>query len=121
MAQTLGIIDLVWQGTTLDIEKGAKVKLGGYKQNAVLVQGKTHYAREWEASEITATTVLQRGQKVSDLFLAGTGELQANADTGQSFIWPDAFISNRPEVTAGEGGKVEVKWMGGPYRELING
>lgn len=120
-AQTLGVMDIVLGGTSLDVEKGGKLKLGGYKQNAVLVQGKTFYAREYEASEITFTTVLKRGQKIGDIFASGTKECQVVCDTGQSFIFADAFVSNRPDMTAGEGGKIEVKLMAGAYEELMNG
>lgn len=119
--QTLGVIDIVWRGVALDIEKGAKVKLGGWKQNVVLVQGKTKRAREYEASEITATTVVNRGQDPNDLWADGEGELQCNCDTGQSFIFPDAFLTNRPNMTGGEGGKSELAWAAGPAETLLNG
>ena len=121
MAQVLGIIDLIWNGTTLDVEKGATVMLGGFQQKEVVTESDVHYARENVASEIEATVVLQRGQKLSDIYLAGAYELQANCDTGQSFVWPGAFLSNRPKVTAGEGGKVQLQWRAGTYQELLNG
>lgn len=119
--QTLGIVDMIWRGVALDIEKGAKIKLGGFKQVPVLVQGKTKYSRQYEASEITATTVINRGQDPNDLWAEGEGELQCNCDTGQSFILPDAFLTNRPNMTAGEGGKSELAWSGGIAETLLNG
>lgn len=122
MAQTLGIIDLVWRGRKLAVEKGAKLKLGGIKNNAVIAGRQVHRAGEFEASEITATIPLQRGQRLLDLWGSGQeGELQALCDTGQTYIWPDAFLDNRPEATAGEGGKIELKWMAGEAEELIDG
>ena len=121
MAQTLGVISFVWRGQALDAEKGSKVKLGGYKQNGVVVQGKTHYAQEFEASEIDVTTPLQRGADPSAVFAGGVGELQCNCDTGQSFIFPDAFITNRPEMTANEGGKINIKFMASAPETLLNG
>lgn len=33
--QTLGIIDIVWQGQKIPVEKGAKVRVGGLKANVV--------------------------------------------------------------------------------------
>lgn len=119
--QTLGVIDMVWRGVALDVEKGAKVIIGGWKQNPVLVQGKTKWAREYVASEITAMVPLNRGQDPNVLWAGGEGELQCNCDTGQSFIFPDAFLTNRPDMTGGEGGKMEVKWAGGIPETLLNG
>lgn len=119
--QTLGVVDIIWRGRALDVDKGAKLKLGGYKQNAMPVQGKTKYAREYEVSEITATVPVDRGMDVLALFAAGEGELQCNCDTGQSFIFADAFVTNRPEMTGGEGGKMEMKWGAGIPEVLLNG
>ena len=33
--QTLGIVDIVWRGQKIPVEKGAKFRVGGIKQNAV--------------------------------------------------------------------------------------
>lgn len=122
MADTLGIIDIVWKGKKLPVEKGAKVKLGGPKNNAVLAGRQVHRAQEMEASEITATIPLMRGQRLLDLYGDGReGELQVICNTGQTYVFSDAFLENRPEMTAGEGGKVELKWMAGEPEELING
>lgn len=117
----LGVIDIVWQGKRLDIEKGAKVKLGGMKNVAVTLSRSLGRAQEFEGSEVTATFALARGQKLKDIFATAEGELQAQCDTGQTYVWPDAFLTNRPEMTGGEGGKIELKWMGGEPQELLNG
>ncbi len=119
--QTLGLVDITWRGQQLDIEKGAKIKVGGLKQNAMPVQRKTKYAQEYEVSEITATIPVSRGMDVLAVFASGSGELQCNCDTGQSFIFADAFVTNRPEMTAGEGGKMEIHWSAGVPEVLLNG
>ncbi len=121
MAQTLGIIDLVWNGTKIPIEKNGKVKLGGMQQNAVITGRQVDYSNEFMASEITATTVIKRGQSVLSLYAVGAGELQVLCDTGQTFVWPDAFLSNRPEFEGGAGGKMQMKWDAGEPTELLNG
>lgn len=122
MAQTLGIIDLVWQGTKIPVEKGGKVRLGGKKKNPVVTGRQVDYAEEWQESQITVTTRLARGQRFSDIYKDGQGELQVLCDTGQSYTFPDAFQSgDRPEITGGEGGKIQLVWTAGDYEELING
>ena len=122
MAQTLGIIDIVWRGRRLAVERGASLKLGGVKNNAVITGRQVHRAGEMEASEITATIPLMRGQRILDVYGDGReGELQCICDTGQTYVFADAFLSNRPEMTGGEGGKIELTWMAGEGEELLNG
>ncbi len=119
--QTLGIVDVTWGGVAIPIEKGGKLKLGGLKNNAVIMGRQVHRAQEMEASEVTVTTNLKRGQKIKDLYAVGEGELIARCDTGQTYVFPEAFLSNRPEMTSGEGGKIELVWMAGEPEELIDG
>lgn len=119
--QTLGIIDIVWKGQKLACEKGAKVLLGGIMNNPVPFGRQVGRAQEFKASEITAVIPLKAGQRISDIFSQDEGELQVLCDTRQTFVWPDAFIMNRPEMTGGEGGKIEVKWSAGEPEEIIGG
>lgn len=121
MAQVLGIMDLVWKGQKLDIEKGGKLMLGGIKNNAVTYGRQVGRAQEFVASEVTAVIPLKRGQRIGDVFGLGEGELQVICDTGQSYSWPDAFLTNRPDMTGGEGGKIELKFAAGEAEEVING
>ncbi len=119
MAQTLGIIDIVWKGRNIPVEKGAKLKLGGIKNNVVTYGRKVGRAGEYEGSTVEATTAVERGQRVSDLYTSEEGELQVVCDTGQSYTFPDAFLTDLRELTGGEGGKVPLKWAAGDYEEIV--
>ncbi len=119
--QTLGIVDIVWKGAKLAVEKGAKVKLGGVQNNPVSYGRQVGRAQEFMASEITATVPLERGRPMSAIYTQGEGELQVLCDTGHTYVWPDAFLTGRPEMTGGEGGKIELKWAAGEPEELLNG
>ena len=122
MADTLGLIDVVWKGAKLYVERGAKLKLGGMKNNPVIRGRRVDRAQEFEASEVTATIALERGQRLLDVVGDGSeGELQCLCDTGQTYVFPDAFLTNRPEMTGGEGGKIELMWAAGEAEELLNG
>lgn len=122
MSQYLGIVDIVWRGQALDVEKGAKARIGGIKNNTVVMNRKVGRAQEFQESEVTATVNLARGQSAKTLFDPGEGELQVKCDTGQTYIWSDAFLSgDRPSLTGGEGGKMEMKWSGGEPEEQLNG
>lgn len=120
MAQVLGIIDIVWRGRNIPVAKGAQLKLGGIQNQPVTYGRKVGRAQEFVASEVTATTELERGQSLKELLLSpGEGELQVLCDTGQTFTWADAFLGEIPTTTGGEGGKIELKWHGGEPDEVI--
>lgn len=120
MTQTLGIIDIVWKGRNIPVEKGAKLKLGGMKNNGVVYGRKVGRAQEFEGSEIEAVTALERGQRMSELYTAEEGELQVQCDTGQTYTFPDAFLTDNREMTGGEGGKIPLKWMASDYEEIVS-
>ncbi|WP_054310512.1 phage tail tube protein [Mesorhizobium sp. 1M-11] len=117
--QTLGIVDIVWRGRNIPVEKGAKIKVGGIKNNPVHYGRKTARAQEYEGTEVTATTNLERGQRYGNLWDPGEGELQVVCDTGQTFVVGDAFLTDHPELTGGEGGKLELKWAGSAPEEVL--
>ncbi|WNJ89170.1 phage tail tube protein [Bosea sp. 685] len=118
MTQVLGIVDIVWKGRNVPVEKGAKFKLGGIGNKAVVYGRKVGRAGEYMQSEIEATTPLERNQRVSDLYTNEEGELQVVCDTGQTYVFPDAFLTDLRELTGGEGGKIGLKWAAGDYEEI---
>ena len=117
--QVLGIVDIVWRGRNLPVEKGAKFKVGGIKNNVVHYGRKTARAQEYEGSEVTTVTNLEAGQRYGNLFDPGEGELQVICDTGQTFVMRDAFLTEHPEITGGEGGKIELKWAASAPEEVL--
>lgn len=117
--QTLGIVDIVWRGKNIPVEKGAKFKPGGIKNNPVTYGRKVGRSQEFVASEVTATTNLERGQRFSDLWDEGEGELQVVCDTGQTFVMNDAFLTDRPDVSGGDGGKIELMWSASAPTEIL--
>jgi len=120
MSQTLGIVDIVWRGRNIPVEKGAKFRAGGIMNNAVTYGRKVARAQEYQGSEVTATTNFEKGQRLGNLLDPGEGELQVVCDTGQTFVINDAFlVGDRPDVTGGEGGKIELKWAGGTPEEIL--
>lgn len=119
MTQVVGIVDIVWQGKNIPVEKGAKYKPSAIKNNPVEYGRKVGRAQEFKGGEATATTAFEKGQRLSDLYTCEEGELQVHLDTGQVYVHPDAFLSDVIEITGGEGGKVQLKWSFGPGEEII--
>jgi hypothetical protein len=119
MAQVLGITDIVWRGQPYAVKEGSKCKLGGVMNKAVVTGRRVDRAEAFEASEVTATFALRRGMSLLSIWAPGEGPLEVICDTGQTFSWSNAFLTNRPEFTSGEGGDVEATWSAGEPNEVI--
>lgn len=120
MSQTLGLLKATFRGISIPVQKGAKVKIGGLKKNAVIDGQHVSWANEYETSEITITTSLYKGQSVKSLFDEEEGELVIVTDTHQTFTFAEAFLVDRPSFTAdGSGGKIELKFNAGGPEEVI--
>ena len=121
MSQTMsiGIIDIYWLGKKIDAEKGARFTLPGYNNNPVNAGRRTYRSQEWMHGECTASTVFSRGRSAEDFAPGAEGELQIVCDSGQTYTSPDAFLTKRPQITGGDGGKVELVWNFSTYSELL--
>lgn len=118
--QTLGIIDLFWRGENIPVEKGSSIRLGGIKNNTVTLSRAVGRAQEFQGTEVKAKTILRKGQSALDLFSEEEGELQVVCDTGQTYVIPDAFLTgDRPTMTGGEGGAIDLTWAGSTAQEVI--
>jgi hypothetical protein len=120
MAQVLGIVDIIWRGRNLKVVKGAKIRVGGIKNNAVTYGQTVGRAAEFQGSEVKATVHLERGQRWGNTWDPTEGELQVVCDTGQTFVMYDAFLSGDiPDITGGEGGSIELTWSAGSAEEIM--
>lgn len=119
MAQALGIIDVVWNGTKYPADDKTGTFDAGGLQNAPVIAGRqVHRAQEYKASMAEITTPLLAGQTVASIFTTDAGELQVNCDTGQQFIIEDAFLTVTGNFTAGGGGKMKMTWSGSAALEI---
>jgi len=116
MAQVPGIVRIRWNGANLPVEKGATYKAAGAKMNRQPLGTEVNYSAEFMPGEAKATTALKRGQRFTDLYRAGPGELLVTLDTGQVFSHADAVLEETPELNT-EGGKVPLTWFFGPGTE----
>ena len=120
MAQVLGIVDIVWRGRNLSVEKGAKFIKGGIINRGVVYGRKVGRAQEFVGSRVEAVVNLERGKSLRAMLNEVEGELQVVCDTRQTFVVGDAFLSgDMPEVTGGEGGKITLIWEGSEAEEIL--
>ena len=121
MAQTLGLIYIVWQGQKIKIKEGGQVKFGGLESDAVVTGTAVDYSEKMIAGSVHCTSVLTRGQSLLPIWGQGAGELQVQCDTGQTYVWPDAVLHNTGNFVAGKGGDVKLEYIVGIPQEILNG
>ncbi len=118
MAQSVGVIDVVWRGKRLIAEKGSKFRQAGL-QNATVAYGRgATRSQEFKEGMLEITSQFLKGERASDIYTAEEGELQIQLDTGQTIVSYDAWMTERPDVTGGEGGKVPLKWAWSSDEEI---
>ena len=114
--QTIGIIDIIWRGQQLPVEKGSTIMLGGMKNNPIIYGRGLAYSRENTASKIKCSIVLAKGQRVDDLYYMDEDELQVKTDINSTYVFPRAILVNRPELN--DSGKFNMEWDAGVYEEV---
>jgi hypothetical protein len=122
MAQTLGIVDLVWNGVKYPV-KTASLKIGGLVNNPMTAGRQVFSSQQYKEATVEATIPFKRGASLSVFAANITGELQYVCDTGQTYTANDAFVVDTPNLQPGsgkDGGTVKVNWAMSPPLELIN-
>ena len=119
MAASIGIIELWWKGTKYAVIKGASLKLPGVKNNDQPAGYELVRSQEFQAGSVRATVLIKAGMSLAALNAGAEAELQVKADTGQIWTFPDAFITENPELSD-DGGKAPVVWHMSTYSELTN-
>lgn len=117
--QRLGKAYIKVDGELLETDKGAKINLGGYERKTIVGNNAVHgYAEEPKESTLECTisvgpdTDLTRFSKITD------ATITFEADTGQTWIIRNAWVTDTLECTDGDGGKVPLKFAGPPAEEM---
>lgn len=120
MPQLLGIVDLYWKGQKIDVKPGTNVELGGVTNKAQPYGRRIGRSQSMMESKITVKAIIPKGMVVTDLFKSDDeGELQVHCDTGQKFVWPDAFIEGTIKITSGDSSEADVNFAGGVPVEIV--
>jgi hypothetical protein len=110
--QVLGRATIKYNGNTLLTDKGAKLNMGGVERKAVEGDTVHGYAEEVKAPFIDCNISLRRGASLQAIVDITDATVTFEADTGQVYTLTNAWSSVPPEITAGDGGKVPVKFYG---------
>lgn len=115
----LGIIEAIWQGYNVPLKPGSTFELGGVSAKPQVVGKRVDYSQAMEPSNIDLNVAVEQGMKVSDRFPRGVaGELQIQCDSGQTFVWDNAFVAGTIQVSTGDNSEAKVKFAGGTPTEL---
>ena len=115
----LGIIKAIWQGNSVPLKPGSTFNLGGVSAKPQVVGTQVDFSQSMEPSDIQLNVAVQAGMKITTLFPRGVaGELQIECDSGQTFVWDNAFVAGTIDITSGDNSEAKVKFAGGTPLEL---
>lgn len=117
MTQTIGTIAIWWRGKQYDVQKGVRFRLPGQQNNDVNAGRRTLRSQQYNPGNVQATVLITRDMSLSDFDPAlGEGELQLQADTGQTWTIADAYVQKFPD--AQDNGQAQISWTYNTYQEL---
>jgi Phage tail tube protein len=115
----LGIMTAVWGSTELPLKTGNSVEIGGVVSKAVAVGATIDFANAMMPSVISLKVAVQQGVSVTGTYPSGVGkELQVTFDTGQNFVWANAFRQGTIKITDGDNSEATVEFGGGTPLEV---
>jgi len=120
MGATHSMAYIKHDGTLLSTLPGAKLDLGGRARASVVGDNAIHgYSETLKPSMLECEISLAQGYSLEQLRNLTGATVTYEADTGQTYVMRDAFVTETLSVTAGEGGKVALKFEGQPAEEML--
>lgn len=113
MAQVTGICFITIDGKLMRSKPGASLKLGGKERTAQMGHKVYGYSEAVVASEVELTLAHMADTDLIELRDKVNATCQFETDTGVTFLLTNCFVSEPPQLTAGEG-DVTLKLMGDP-------
>lgn len=106
-------------GLLLATMPGAKIDIGGKARASVVGASEIHgYGETIKPSTLECEISLGQGMSLEGLRNITAATVTYEADTGQTWVIRDAFVSETLNITAGDGGKVALKFEGQPAEEM---
>lgn len=119
MSQRLGKAFIKWDGKLLETMPDAKISLGGVERTPVLGANTVHgFSEKIKESTIECEISVSSETRLAELAAIKDATITFETDTGQTYIMRNAFLTEPPAATAGEGGKVPLKFAGPAAEEM---
>lgn len=119
MPKFLGLATISFDGQVISTAKGASLDVGGIKRNPVVSGRRVGFAEEIIPATIECETVLEEGASLEAFRNIKGATITFAADTGQTYVVRDGFLTDPPKLKDGEGGNVELKFAGPPAEEVV--
>lgn len=117
MSQLLGRAYIKVDGDLLRSNTGAKIDLGGVMRGAVVGNQVHGYSESVKEATVECEISLAKGDNLEKIRNIADATVTFECDTGQTYIVRQAFLTEPPVVTEGEGGKIALKFAGQPAEE----
>lgn len=116
MSQVTGIVKVYLNGALQRSKEGAKLKLGGKERTAQVGHAVYGFSEKVVPSELEFTLSHMPDTDLIALRDLTGATARFECDSGTTYVIPNAFVSEPPELTGGDG-DVGVKMMGDPAFE----
>ena len=119
MTMRLGKAYIKADGDLLETLPGAKMDIGGVTRSVVKGNNKIlGYSEQPKESMIECEIAVGPQTSLARLAALADVTITFEADTGQTWVSKNAFLTEPPVATDGEGGKVPLKFAGQPAEEM---
>jgi hypothetical protein len=120
MGKKLGKAWIKVDGKLLETLPGAKLDIGGDERGTVVgantVQG---YFETPKPSRLECEISVGKHTRLAEMRAWNNVTISFECDTGQQYVVQGAWMTNTPEMTASEGGKIPMTFEGPPAEEMI--
>src|SRR4051812_38728603 len=114
MGQRLGRAFIKVNGQLLESLPGASIDIGGFKRDAVVGNEVHGYTETRVPSMVECEVSVDKQSRPRDGEKWSEVSIPFECDPGQVFVVRNAFLPEPPKPTAGEGGRVPLKFSGPP-------
>lgn len=119
MGMTHSMAYIKTDGAMLNTMPGAKLDIGGKTRTPVIGGNSVlGYSEVIKPSTLECEISLSQGTSLAAIAKITGATVTYEADTGQTYVIRNAFVTETLSVTAGDGGKVAVKFSGDPAEEM---
>jgi len=119
MSQRLGKAFIKWDGKLLESMPDAKISLGGVERNPVIGANNVHgFSEKIKESTLECEISVSTETSLDELANIADATITFECDTGQTYVMRNAFLTEPPQATAGDGGKVPLKFAGPKAEEM---
>ncbi len=120
MAKKLGKVVIKVDGSQLESLPGAKIDVGGVERTTLL--GDNDVLGNYEKpkpSRVECEIAVGKETSMAKIREWDDVTLSCECDTGQQYVIQGAWLTNSPEMTASEGGKIPLVFEGKPAEEML--